>query len=473
MTIQNKKPGFFKKFFGIKDSSEDITEIKTEDDETIESPKKKKNLLSKKESDKANEKPSEEETCKEKKNGKTEDNINLKETNEDSEKSEEEREEEQEEKEEKERKKEKEKEENKTKPKAEEIRSVIGHLVEPEERKIKNYLNPGFWIKKYDEYKDVREKERQDLGIYEILREGAKPSTEYYILTILSCVIATFGLIQGSSATIIGAMIVAPLMTPMLAFSLGVVWGDISLIRISVVSIGKGILWALIISAVISVTVPLPSFHNEIMSRTAPTLYDILVAIASGLVGAYGYANKKISNSLIGIAIAVALMPPLCVVGIGIGTFNAGIALGAALLFLINLVSIGLAGALVFWWMKIHPIFADQKDVKKRALSQIVISIAVLLIISIPVGIFMYDVYKSGESEKDIGTILEKEFPRLTIFDIKRKKEEGKYFITIILSGDEKPEIEKITNMKKNFIKNHENIRDLKITFLKTEIISP
>jgi hypothetical protein len=103
------------------------------------------------------------------------------------------------------------------------MKGMFEHVIRPEERTLKNYLKPSFWKDKKTEYDLIREKEKQDLDVYTTLSRGAYPTIEYYVLIVMSCVIATAGLLQGSPAVIIGAMIVAPLMTPILAFSLGVI----------------------------------------------------------------------------------------------------------------------------------------------------------------------------------------------------------------------------------------------------------
>lgn len=331
-----------------------------------------------------------------------------------------------------------------------ELKEIVDHVINEDERTIKNYINPRFWLEKRRSYKEIRDKEKQGKGVYEVLSGGARPSMPYYILTILSCVIATAGLIQGSSATIIGAMIVAPLMTPILAFSLGVIWGDISLIRISMSSIIKGVIWAVIISGVISYLVPIPEYSQEILSRTHPTLFDVLVALASGIVGAYGYANEKISASLVGIAIAVALMPPLCTIGIGIGTLNPDIAYGATVLFVINLVSIGLAGAVVFWVMEIHPPLVEKEEVKRRAMYQIVISVVILLVISVPLGIFMIEGYQKSEAKETVRVAMLKEFPDLEIFSLEPLDDKGKFIIKLVLTGPKEPDQEKVRTMARD-----------------------
>jgi len=351
------------------------------------------------------------------------------------------------------------------------IRSLVDHVIDEEERTFRNYINPRFWLAKRRDIQQIRKKEEHGLNIYEILAGGAAPSREYYILTVLSCIIATTGLVQGSTATIIGAMIVAPLMTPILAFSLGVIWGDLQLIRISVGSIAKGMFWAILISSAISFIIPLPVYSGEIMARTHPTLFDIIVALASGIVGAYGYANEKISNTLVGIAIAVALMPPLCTVGIGLGTMNREVASGAFILFIINLISIGLAGAVVFWAMKIHPPLADETRVARRAMYQIVLSVLILAAIAVPVSIFMYDDYQRVEAKEYARLAFHRVFPGLEILSLEAEEGKDHYSLRVVVTGSEEPERERILSLKKSIITNHPKISDMKIIFMKGDVL--
>ncbi len=352
--------------------------------------------------------------------------------------------------------------------KIEDIKEMFDHVIRPEERTWKNYLSPSFWKGKSDIYSKIREKEREDMNIYTVLSQGAIPSVEYYVLTILSCILSTMGLILGATAVIIGAMIVAPLMTPILAFSLGVIWGDIALIRTSIQSILKGIFWGVMISAAIAYLIPLPTLSQEIISRTHPTLFDVIVALASGIVGAYGYANKRISNTLIGIAIAVALMPPLCTIGIGIGIKSYPVASGATLLFFINLVSISLSGAVVFWIMKIHPALADQDLVAKRAIWQILISLAILTGISAPVGIFMYNEYMTAKAEREIREAIREEFKENSIFRISRLKREEESSMDVVLTGINPPDPEQSSTLKKKLLRSHPEIREIRISFIKS-----
>ncbi len=348
-----------------------------------------------------------------------------------------------------------------------EIRGMFDHVIHPEERTFRNYMSAGFWMTKRREYRQIKEKEREDLDVFQVLSEGARPSIEYYLLTVLSCLIATAGLLQGSPAVIIGAMIVAPLMTPILAFSLGVIWGDVPLIRTALGSIIKGTIIAVGISAGLSSLIPIAGYNPEILARTTPNLFDIIIAIASGLVGAYGNANRRISNTLVGIAIAVALMPPLCTMGIGVGRLDAAVASGAALLFLINLVSISLAGALVFWVMKIHPSRADRAQVKKRALYQIVLSIIILAAIAAPVGVYMREGYLLESSRRRALVLLEDSLGE-DVLSADIKPIAGRRTLLITVTGEEFPAPETIEGLQNEIRRQSPGIDSVRIRYIRS-----
>jgi len=209
-------------------------------------------------------------------------------------------------------------------------------------------------------------------------------------------------------------------------------------------------------------------YSSEITARTAPTIFDIIVAFASGLVGAYGSANKRISNTLVGIAIAVALMPPLCTIGIGIGTMNRAVASGAALLFLINLVSISLAGAIVFWGMRIHPLTASDESVMKRAVSQIIVSLIILTAIAIPVGIYMKNTYMYRKAMQTAGDIIREELPGLSLIELKSEKTTDRYAFTATVSGREKPGLKEINAISSAAVKSDRLIAGIKMMFIQT-----
>ena len=180
--------------------------------------------------------------------------------------------------------------------------------------------------------------------VYAQVYEGTELSSlSYWLGIVFSAGIATFGLIQDSPAVIIGAMLISPLMGPIMATGLGLALGDFYLALKAIFNLIASIAVSVALSAGIVWLLPFHSATNEILSRTNPTLLDLGIAIFCGLAGSVGVGRAGASGlaALPGVAIAVALMPPLCSVGFGVGSgLNTRIMGGAGLLFLTNLVAI-------------------------------------------------------------------------------------------------------------------------------------
>ena len=193
----------------------------------------------------------------------------------------------------------------------------------------------------------------------EILREideNAALGQNFLVLVLLSCVIASFGLIQNSAAVIIGAMLVAPLMGPIIAFALALVYGDPRQVARALGTLLIGAVIAVALSAALGAVVTVvgtvdfgaEGLPSEILGRTQPSLFDLAVALAGGAAGSYALVQPRLSSALAGVAIATALMPPLCVVGIGLSQGQIAIWGGALLLFLTNFVAIVFASSAIF-----------------------------------------------------------------------------------------------------------------------------
>lgn len=181
------------------------------------------------------------------------------------------------------------------------------------------------------------------------LRSGdtrAKQSA-FWTMLVLSAVIATAGVLADSTATVIGAMIIAPLSTPIMGIALGIVKRE----RIRA---GRFVIWGAVVVIAIGVLAALvvPDIdvygNSQITGRTSPTVVDLIAAIATGLAGAVGLSRRDVAAVLPGVAIAISLVPPLAVVGICLGEGAVGMSLGALLLFLSNLVSMVIAGTVLF-----------------------------------------------------------------------------------------------------------------------------
>ncbi|HET90404.1 MAG TPA: TIGR00341 family protein [Chloroflexi bacterium] len=257
---------------------------------------------------------------------------------------------------------------------------------------VRGYGGPTeFWIRKLTRgllHLLPRLNAEEQLGLRETMSTSARPNVNYFVLIVLSCIIATLGLLLDSAAVVIGAMLVAPLMSPILAFSLGIVLGDVRLIRLSIEAVFKGVALATIIAIFIGILSPLKELTGEIMARTQPNLLDLTVALASGMAGAYALARKDVSAALPGVAIAAALMPPLGVVGLGLALGEPRVAGGAFLLFITNIASISLAGAIIFLLLGVHP-DTWRPEAQQHVRRGLVGITFLLLIIAIPLGIVM------------------------------------------------------------------------------------
>jgi uncharacterized hydrophobic protein (TIGR00271 family) len=193
------------------------------------------------------------------------------------------------------------------------------------------------------------------------LREAAHPGFDFFLLVILSCTIATMGLLTDSVAIIIGAMLVAPLMSPILGMGMASITGDGHLLRDSVSGVIQGAIVAVVVSFLwtwLNRNLPfilLQEVPGEVLARTNPSPIDLTVAVAGGIAAAYALAQPHLSAALPGVAIATALMPPLCTIGVGLALDRMDVAGGASLLFVTNAVAIAFAATLVFFSLGFGP----------------------------------------------------------------------------------------------------------------------
>lgn len=217
------------------------------------------------------------------------------------------------------------------------------------------------------------------------MRIAAHPSINFFVLITLAATIATLGLLQDSAAVIIGAMLVAPLMSPIAAVAMGIAEGDAHLMRVSAEAALKGIVVAIVVGMVITLISPDPQGAGQILGRTQPNLLDLGVALASGAAAGYALSRKEVSAALPGVSISVALVPPLCVVGFGLATTQFDVAGGAFLLFVTNVIAIILAAAVVFLLQGFRPA-SQQRGLLQKGL---LVSIVSLVLIAVPLALLL------------------------------------------------------------------------------------
>ena len=211
----------------------------------------------------------------------------------------------------------------------------------------------------------------------------------FAVLLFLSTVIATYGVLGDSTATIIGAMIIAPLMIPIMGTAAGLVMGDMGRAGRSFLRVVGGVVGvvftAWIIGSFLNPTVVSYTTNSAITGRISPSLTDLMIALASGAAGAFAMSRSDVADSLPGVAISISLVPPLCVVGIGLSGGEWSIASGAMLLFLTNFLSILLAGGGVLALLGLSA--ASTRELTGSTRRRAFISIAVgALLVAIPLA---------------------------------------------------------------------------------------
>ena len=218
-------------------------------------------------------------------------------------------------------------------------------------------------------------------------------SVNYIVLVVASCLIATLGLLENSVAVIIGAMIVAPLIGPIQSFAYAGLDGDTVLLRKSLIAAAIGALLAIGISWLVAVIVAFPAYGSEVTARTRPNVLDLAIAMAAGGVAGYARVRPSVASTVAGTAIAVALMPPLCVVGLLLGARAWHDAVGAALLFGTNFLGIALACMIVY-------VITGQFERHSRF--ALIVTVVVVLVLTFPLVASFLEIARQSQIEAQI-----------------------------------------------------------------------
>lgn len=244
----------------------------------------------------------------------------------------------------------------------------------------------------------IRSKPVPFVALNRDLWRWAEPGLNYYMLLLLSGVISTLGLLANSSATIIGAMIIAPLMGPITSVAFAIAMGNRRLLKRASLTILSGVGVTILTAALITFFMGLDRLTPEIRIRVQPTLIDLGVALAAGAAGAFAKSRQRVADALPGVAIAVALVPPLSVIGIGIAMPSKTVALGSTLLFVTNLAGVIFSGALIFLW--------QDYGSPKRARQGLTISSLILLVLGIPLGLSFHDLVLQEHTQSQLSALI-------------------------------------------------------------------
>ncbi|WP_373474884.1 DUF389 domain-containing protein [Sphingorhabdus sp.] len=227
---------------------------------------------------------------------------------------------------------------------------------------------------------EAQDRSGRSLILASVARD-ARLDQKFLLLLVLSAAIATLGMLQDSPAVVIGAMLVSPLLGPIMGIGFGLATLESSLIKRSLVTLAAGMATAIFIAMLIIWLSPIQDVTAELRARTQPTLLDLGVAVVGGIAGVYAIM-RKLSGVMVGVAIATALVPPLSTVGFGLATGRFDFALGASLLFLTNTLAIAFAATIVARLNHFGPSLTPQ-----HTALQIVGIVVTLGILSIPLAL--------------------------------------------------------------------------------------
>lgn len=260
----------------------------------------------------------------------------------------------------------------------------------------------------FDDFMDLREGLDQEGTIISIRNNKKMRGSNAWML-ICSIMIASLGLNLDSPAVIIGAMLISPLMSPILGVGLAVGTNDREALVLSIRHFGIAILIALITSTLYFAITPLDQFTDEMRARTAPTFFDALVAVFGGLAGIISVTRRDKSNAIPGVAIATALMPPLCVTGYGIAAGDIEVAFNSFYLFFLNSFFIALTTYLIIRLLQFpYRAYVDAAEARKTRIRVTVFS----LLIMIPGVLIFRTVIKDLSREQNIRTFVVENFPK-------------------------------------------------------------
>ncbi|MGB7441717.1 MAG: TIGR00341 family protein [Coleofasciculaceae cyanobacterium] len=268
-----------------------------------------------------------------------------------------------------------------------------------------------FWNKNDGDWHWIVEKPVPIASLNRSLWKASVPSFRFYFLLALSGVISTLGLLAGSAATIIGAMIVAPLIGPITGIAYSMVLANRRLLRRSSFTLFTGTLMTIFTSMVIAYVIGLRTLNPEITARINPTLMDLGVALAAGAAGAFARSRRSIADALPGVAIAVALVPPLSVIGIGLANFEMKVATGAFILFLTNLTGIIFSGGLV--------LLCQRYGSLERARSGLAVSVLALSLLGAPLGFSLNNLLVEENVRRSVAQLISRRTVTFSKTDIR------------------------------------------------------
>ncbi len=266
------------------------------------------------------------------------------------------------------------------------------------------------------------------------IREGVSFKGTNILILILAILIASLGLNTNSTAVIIGAMLISPLMGPIIGIGLGVGIHDFDLLKRCLRNLVMAAGFSVIAATLYFLISPVNEQHSELLARTSPTIYDVLIAFFGGGAGIIALGSTNKGNVIPGVAIATALMPPLCTAGYGLATWQLNYFFGASYLFIINSIYIAFATFIGVKLMKYHGM-SNADSARATRVRRIVYALAILTML--PSIYLTYGMLRQNKFTVDADNFIYAEcvFPDTQVLNRKAYTENGKKYLSLTLIG--------------------------------------
>ncbi|MDD4874450.1 MAG: TIGR00341 family protein [Dehalococcoidales bacterium] len=309
------------------------------------------------------------------------------------------------------------------------------------------------------------------------IRNDAALTKEFLVMNALAAIMASYGLFANSPAVVISAMIVATLLWPIAGVALALVDIDMKLLLKSLATLAAGTVAVIFTSFIIGTIHKDIPITQEILARTAPNFLDLMIALAGGAALAYATISPRLSVALVGVAIATALVPPLCAAGILFARGDVPLALGALLLFITNMVAIKFAASAVLW------LIGFRRITRTKGMSLLIfarghlIGIVILVVLAVVLSATLRQVVTKRLYESSTRAILQKEIEsslgsQLAVVQFE-KTTSGKNIIRAVVRGPEPPSAAQVAALEDKLpVRSDGKKEELRIRFVHTTIIN-
>ena len=287
--------------------------------------------------------------------------------------------------------------------------------------------------------------------IRDSIRESSRPNGTFWLMNALSTIIACYGLLSNSAAVVIGAMVVALLLGPIAGVALGLTDRDRTLLRTALSCLLGGMAWILLVAVVIGIIHRDAPLTEEIISRTSPTLFDLMIALAGGAAGGIATVSPRVGAAIVGVAIATALVPPLAATGILLARGDFDLAWNAFVLALTNVIAIQFAFSVVLWLKGFRGLTLIEGRGIVEFLRRDFVDVVILCVLVAVLGLRLHHVVSTALFEAQVRNILKqqaRQFSGAYVDTVRFERGKDGDVIRAVLRGPDVPSAEQVAAMQ-------------------------